>query len=544
MKTSFVTTRNSSHLRARRGSVVLLALTAVAVATLLGLSLAASRDANLSASANLAKAASARAAAAGAMEIAVELLNDLENAAISNGVLIDSLTIGDATVRASIIDLATGRSPDESAKAVEITVVATLSGITQTTHAVGRMPSPTIANEADLDCSEFALLATDVLALESDALVSVWSRAPLAALREPVVFGLSSGNSSGLTVNSSASIHGCVRVQLGSFAEDLDDADANLVDKVLRIPAEIHVPLAPTPPAVTGAMLPTLVLDGLMTHNASTIDDVRVPARSAVTLRGVSQLDIGGTLRIERGSQVRVEGITTIIVRGNTVIESAAIEIAPNAQLTIIALGDLSMDASYLGGERSNPLEGRDASGDANYDGGAAAVTIYVANDTRVALLGGSVLKGEIYAPLGRVSLKTRSAIYGRALAKEVRIKSGTALFYDPALDTQRGWSNRMSGIWSNGATVQPAVKEVTTLCAEMLGEFAARTNIVPEIRASIAVAGDDDAKQREARVRAQVDLARGSRRAKAHGFPRLEAPALRQFYSLGFERNEKEGDD
>jgi hypothetical protein len=286
------------------------------------------------------------------------------------------------------------------------------------------------------------------------------------------------------------------------------------------------------------------VLDGLVTHNASTIDDVRVPARSAVTLRDVSQLDIGGMLRIERGSQVRVEGITTIIVRGNTVIESAAIEIAPNAQLTIIALGDLSMDASYLGGERGNPLEGRDASGDANYDGGAAAVTIYVANDTRVALLSGSVLKGEIYAPLGRVSLESRSAIYGRALAKEVRIKSGTALFYDPALDTQRGWSNRMSGIWSNGATVQPAVKEVTTLCAEMLGEFAARTNIVPEIRVSIAVAADKDAKQREARVRAQVDLARGSRRAKAHGFPRLEAAALRQFYSLGFERNEKEGDD
>ncbi len=534
--------------RARRGSVVLLALTAVAVATLLGLSLAASRDATIATSTNLAKAAAARAAASGGIELAIELLNDPSRAVDSHGVLFNTLLIGDASARATVVDLATGRPPDEHASAIEITVVAVAGGVTQTARAVGRMPSAEGASAVDLDCSEFAVLASESLVVEADALVGLWSRAPLAALREPVCYGMTSGSRSGLLVDPRAVTHGCVQLRQGDFALTSDAMDSNLADKVRLIPADIHVPDAMNPPVAETFTASALTLDGLVTSDASVSGDARVPARSSVTLRAVGQIEIAGNLHVEHGALLRVEGNTTIIVRGNAVFDSCAIEVAHDGLLTVIASGDVTMAAAYLGGEREDPLEGRDASGDARYDGGASKVSIYVTDDSRVCLCDATVLKGEIYAPRGRLSVETRSAVYGRVLANEVRLKAGTALFFDPALDQQRGWSAHASGVWSDAHSahplVHPLVREVASLDPEHLGAFAEAALLVPDMRERVGAKNDSNAQNRRARVDFQVGLARAQSRANAQARERLEFRAMRNFYSLGFAAAHNGGDE
>ena len=488
-----------------RGSAVLLALVAVGVATFLGLSLAATRDANVAASHNLAHAASARAAAAGALEIAVELLADAETSdpqalVDADGVLFERLAIGEATANARVVDLATGLAAGPESDAVELVVEGVSGGIAQVARAVGRMPRPNAAPEADLDCSEFALLAIGNLAIEGDALLALWPNAPLAVLAEPVAYGLADGSRSRIATSPHANLHGTVALSVGNFAPDEETRDEHLADQALFIPAAIHVPMTALPRDRTSEHAedvadgstdeldddsesrPGATLDGYVAFDMSPEGDMRVPARAATTIRGVRVFDVGGNLRIERGAHVRVEGETSFVVRGNLVIEPCDIEVAPGATLSILVIGDVAINGTYLGGERSNPEELRDATGRAGYDGGASRVSILVEGASEIALREGSVVKGELYAPRANVSIASRSAIYGRVLGANVTLGTGTAIFYDPALDGRRGWSARSSGIWTDAGEVQPSIREIERLSLEDLTHFAATTGVSPTI--------------------------------------------------------------
>ena len=492
MRSHHVSHRGSPRPRNTRGSAVLLALVAVGVATLLGLSLAATRDANVAASHNLAHAASARAAAAGALEVAVQLLADAETSdpqalAEADGVLFDQLTIGEATAKARVVDLATGLAAGPTSDAVELVVQGVSGGISQVARAVGRMPRPNALPEADLDCSEFALLAIGTLSIEGDALLGLWPNAPLSVLTEPVAYGLADGSRGRIARSPEANLHGTVALCVGSFATDEETRDEQLSEHALSIPTPIHVPMTARPrdrrfddeESVTRA---GATLDGYVAFDMSPEGDMRVPARAATTIRGVRAFDIGGDLRIERGAHVRVEGETAFVIRGNLVIEPCNIEVAPGATLSILVIGNVEIDGAYVGGERSNPDEVRDATGRAAYDGGASRVSILVEGESQVVIREGSVVKGEVYAPRADVSIASRSAIYGRVLGADVALRAGTAIFYDPALDSRRGWSARLSGIWSESGSVQPSIREVEQLSIEDLSRFAAATGVSPTV--------------------------------------------------------------
>jgi hypothetical protein len=148
----------------KRGVAVILALIAVSVATVLGLSLASSRDANVATSSNLSKVASARASAASALDLATTMLakpGSLDQLGGSAGsTLFQNLTIGGATVRAEVVDVETRLAATSDSAAVEIVVHSDLEGTVQVARAVGRTPSADTAVRADLDGSEFAVLAS------------------------------------------------------------------------------------------------------------------------------------------------------------------------------------------------------------------------------------------------------------------------------------------------------------------------------------------------------------------------------------------------
>ncbi len=522
--------------RAARGSAVLMALVAVGVATLLGLSLAATRDANVAASHNLAHAASARAAAAGAMDVAMSLLADAESSdpialAEADGVLFEQLAIGAATAKARVVDLSTGLAAGPDSDAVELVVEGVSGGISQIARAVGRMPRPNAAPEADLDCSEFALLAIGRLSIEGDALLALWPNAPLSVLAEPVAYGVADGSRGRIACSPNASLHGTVALRVGSFAADDETRDEHLAEKTLFIPEAIHVPMTALPRERTfetdaeGDARAGATLDGYVAFDMSPQGDMRVPARAAATLRGVREFDVGGDLRIERGASVRVEGETAFVVRGDLIIEPSNVEVAAGATLSILVLGNVTIESAYLGGERSNPEELRDGTGRAAYDGGASRVSILVEGNGDVAISEGSVVKGEIYAPRADVALASRSAIYGRVLGADVELRTGTAIFYDPALDSRRGWSARSSGIWTDAGTAQPAIREVERLSLDDLTRFAAATGVSPAVSPTFVPVSMDshvvDAEAVEARNGSGTNAREGRVRSFARGIVR-----------------------
>lgn len=486
-----------------RGSAVVLALIVAAIAVVLGLALAGTRDATVATSANLAKAASARAAAAGALDVARSMLSDPAVLDGTNGVLFDALPIGGARVRAEINDLETGQPATPAARAVEVVVSGDRAGIVQKARAVGRIERAEDAGRADLDCSEFAVLTRGPLVVSSGAHVGPWRASPLSALAEPVRIGNASGSTALLDIDPRASLHGCVTLRNASFAADRESADVQLADKVVQIPTEIHVPAPPMPArsrdghdaedgaegtydgstaGPAGADPSEALLDGAFATALHVESDARVPARGSAAFRGMNTIEIAGNLLVERDAHLAVEGAIVLVVRGNAVFDACAIEIAPEASLTVIAFGDVTFEGCYAGGLRNDPNEGCDASGAAAYDGGAGRLMVFVHGDQRVLLVDGAVLKGQIYAPDARIDVEARSAVYGRLLAERVTLHEGVAIFYDPALDSRRGWTNRWSGIWISEGTIDGAVREVTRLDAESLRRFADETGIAPDV--------------------------------------------------------------
>jgi hypothetical protein len=381
-------------------------------------------------------------------------------------------------------------------------------------------------------------------------------------------------------------LHGTVALSVGNFAPDEETRDEHLADQALFVPAAIHVPMTALPRDRTSEHAedvadgstdgsdeendeenesrPGATLDGYVAFDMSPEGDMRVPARAATTIRGVRAFDVGGDLRIERGAHVRVEGETAFVVRGHLVIEPCDIEVAPGATLSILVIGDVAINGTYLGGERSNPEELRDATGRAGYDGGASRVSILVEGASEIALRDGSVVKGELYAPRANVSIASRSAIYGRVLGANVTLGTGTAIFYDPALDSRRGWSARRSGIWTDAGAVQPSIREIERLSLEDLTHFAATSGVSPTISpafvpvamqsqvvdvASVETRNATGSNAREGRVRtfsrgivraiqAQIKNGRGawSRAAESDGDSSRTSTLEGAFASLGFD--------
>lgn len=467
----------------KRGVAVILALIAVSVATVLGLSLASSSDANVATSSNLSKVASARASAASALDLATTMLakpGSLDQLGGSAGsTLFQNLTIGGATVRAEVVDVETRLAATSDSAAVEIVVHSDLEGTVQVARAVGRTPSADTAVRADLDGSEFAVLASGSMTVETGAHLGVWEKSPLAVLGEPVRFGTTKGSPSGISVSRDASVFGCVELRNAAFPTSGEQAAMAMADKICTIPAEIYVPAAPVPEALGAVALePTLQLDGLMQRDAACTGDARVPASGSATMRGTHTIDVGGNFFIERGARMFVESPTVIVVRGNAVLDACSVEVARTGSLTMIALGDITLDGAFVGGAQSDPSEGHDPTGAAAFDGGAGRVMLFASGAKRVLVTDGTVLKGQVYGPTARVDVENRSAVYGRVLGKDIYLREGVALFYDPTLDARRGWSNASSGIWTASGTVLSEVRNVKELSDAALMEFAVKTGI------------------------------------------------------------------
>lgn len=491
----------------RGGMAVILALLAVGLAITIGLAIAAGRDATVDTSGAIVRTASARAAGMGALDISSRII--ASQTAIVAGSPADDVrevfspvTIGNLTISALMRDLATGRGPTEETLAIEVLATGRIGTSTQTTRAAARVPWQDVVSRADLDLSEFALLADGGgITIGAGSTLQTWKASPLSALGEPILIGTTTRSPGSVVFELGSIVHGEATIESGDFPTERPDFDEQLADGRATVPADIHVPEAPKPGVPSGAVtvaagdfandvnatvgeaVPHLVIpDGITAGTQASITGPIAPGTWRV-------IAIDGPLDLD-DVELTFEVPTMLIARGDVSIRNTSrLQVAAGGALSIVSHGGVVIDDSYVGTilqageavEAVSPLA-------PHAPGGAARVMIY-AQPTLVRIEDGAVVKGEVYAPGATVTVGDASAVYGRVLGGSIALTDGGSVFYDPALNSGRGWLNPNSGIWETPTTVRSEVLDVARLDDESLGAFAAATGIAADMPSSGMIA-------------------------------------------------------
>ena len=495
--------RTGSTRSHRRGMAVLLAMVAVALAVIIGLAVASSRDSTTSASGSITRGAELRSASKSALDIASFIVRQNSevmggNPAADSLELFQPKQIGSVTLSASIQDANTDTSPTASTVGLRFTASAEQNGLSKSVRALARAQWADTVARADLDLSEFAALATDDGSLDilGASEVSVWRDAPLSHLGEPILIGTSTRDSAAVTIANSALLLGTATISSGPFPTSEAAADLLLADGACPIPADIHVPAAPTQ-GIAGSyesIEAEALEDSVNDAVGTTVPRIRVSGTHSLMneMRVQGPIDPGtwrviafdGPLTLDAAKWTFEVPTMLVAAGGITLVNDSRLQIASGGALTIISNGDVTIDNSYIGTEVADGAARPDAAGNAAYGGvGASRVSIYAQPEpaSTVVVSAGSVVMGEIYAPLAPVSVDDGSAVYGRILGGSITLEDGN-LFYDPALDSGRGWRHAESGVYEGPNDVRDAVLGVTALNDESLAAFTQSTGIAVDL--------------------------------------------------------------
>ncbi len=482
-----ITLRPSTSVRARRGVALAFALMAIGLASLIALSYAKSRDSTLKAADELRIAAQARLAAKNGIALATAMLDaGVMPSPREQGVLFASVPIGDAQMDATLYDLETKLPASQFTRAFMLVVAGMSGNMQQVATAVGRVPAPNASSLADVDFSEFAIFSTTTIDIAPDAALARWSNSPFAALHEPLAVATTALDPTQVRIERDADAIDFVIGHARPLPTSADAALVSLADGRLAIPDAMTLPEPPTPPTLPAtaalALGTPFTLDGLVESSAHAPGDIRVPARASVTVRGVVTIGADADFKIERGARLTVEGTLALVVGDDFILEASDVEVAPGGSLVIFVGGDVEMDSAFIGPLRQDFDEGRDSSGHAQWDGGAERAVLYSlpkgANrrstaDAQWRLRGNTVAKATLYAPSAVIRLEGTSALYGRAAGHKVELLTGSALFYDPALDDRQGFTASASGVYDTRGRVHAAIRGLASLSPGDLSRLA-----------------------------------------------------------------------
>lgn len=495
--------------RARRGVAFILALVAVAAATLLGVTVASTRDASSASNDAVARNAAARAAAAGGLDLVERLVEDTNLFAANDAdgdliPLFETVNIGGVMLRAEIQDLETGGPVTAATRAFVTVTEATVGNITQVARSVSQLTQADIVARADLDLSEFAVLATRasdnvrIRAKTADGVSStlaVWQSAPTTSLSEPFVMGTFDRRAEHVAIDSGSTALGHTLLDAGDFADSNEALDTDLAIGVTRLPHDIHVIPVASPPKSATVTSPTrdLFVQHLGNGPRNLVTDAEIAfgggdsAEIAALDTGPDewrQFDIHASLKLI-SSTLRVTVPTVMVVREDLLMTNGSIEVDEGASLLLIVQGSVQLAGSYIGAQRAFG-ETLDASGHASYPvAGAGSVAILAATPDgpagSISIMDGSVIKGRLYMPSREILLSDQSAVYGSVVGETVELL-GASIFYDPALRNDRGWLNPRSGIYQADGAVRAEVRAIGALNDAAFADFADATGVAPDL--------------------------------------------------------------
>ncbi len=537
--------------RARRGVALLFALVTVALASVVALSYAKTRDVTLIAADELREAAEARNAAKSGLAIASAMLDaGVLPSASDHGVLFADLPLGNAHAAATLLDLETSLPATAYSRGFNLVVAGASGSLQSTSTAVGRIPAADAATLVDVDLSEFALFASESIDIAPDAALARWSNSPFAVLREPIAIATAALDPAHVRIGRDADAIDFVIGQAAPIPTTSIAADEALADGHIAIPDTLVLPAAPLPPELLGATsADPITLDGVVQSSTRSTTDIRIAPRASVTVRGSVTIAADADFRIEPGARLIVEGSLALLVGDDLIIDGADIEVAPGGSLVAYIGGDLEMASAFVGPLRTDASEGRDATGLAAWDGGAERVIVYSMQTdanrgdelaSRWTIRGSSVVKATLYAPTASIRMEGTSTLYGRAAAQRIELASGSALFYDPALDDRQGFTATGSGIYNGRGRVHSAIRAFASLdptaLVQLAHELGARVQSVARGHPLLELSSD--AAHTAERIAAERQIAAAAERASS--ILRGERIARR----AGNENGRDDGDD
>ena len=489
-----------------RGMAVLLALVAVSLALLIGLALASNRDANTSAGGGVAMSTQSRTASAGALDIAefISVRHSQSmagNPADRNRTVFAPKQIGRSTLTATVRDATTLMGPTTESAGVTLDATATVGGITTPVNLVRRVEWGNIDSRADFDLSEFAMLTTSGnIAVGANCEVSIWRDAPLAELEEPLVIGNALRDRSRVVIDPSARMLGHAILTPGRFPATEEAADELLANQEARMPATIVVPASPFQNAPGTARVvnfnqlaaqintrnPTGGLDHFRVQTGHMLVGrawVPIPAPRNLAVDGPVPAGTWRLIFLDTHAELNrctwtFNERTMLVARGSLVIRDSQIRVGPLGALAIVAANEVRVERSIIGPDDGNAGNSWNPDGTANYRTFGSSRVIIYGQRLAVTIGNGSVLKGQVYAPLAPVTVSGGSAVYGRLLGASIALADRSNLFYDPELNAGTGWLNPRSGLWWRANEVRTETAGVRTLVDADLSLFSRSTMI------------------------------------------------------------------
>lgn len=472
----------------RRGVAMMLALVALATASVLTTTYVVSRENTPIIGANAAAAASAEWAAKSGANTAVAILQtqaDWLGDADPTALLTD-FSLAGAKVSVLVTDL-NGNPPEAGDTDLLLTTTAVVGTTRKVLQRVVRYQH-SIAPDAVVDPSlgEFALFGAAALSVDDTSTVGVWGLSPSAVAGKKAKMGAGFASSSSLTLGASAKLNGASLVVNASAGSGLKSMvnDAKLV-KGEALPLDVPAAPASLPSSITTAGLAYSTGDKY--YNAGTYT-ISKPGRY-----GLLDIDNGGVVTLDdtqggdfsfakldmrQQAVLRIKGKVRVELRAEmALVDRATVELADDASsVEFYVRKAVSLDDAGLGVDRTVAR---------NLSRSAASVTQYARPDRvrvysmnllsggvsnqNVALRGKSIAMASIHAPSQNLTVDANSVIIGRATADRVVIKNGGAVYYDPALDNNAGFTTRAGPLYdAAGAPVAGLVAGLTAFNAAL----------------------------------------------------------------------------
>lgn len=457
--------RARSRASQRRGMATLLVLVSIGAAMVLTVSFASSRQGSAAIGQNAASTGAAASAARAGAQIAQAIL-ETDKGWQSDGdpdVLYKEFSLNNAKVSIYATTVQ-GGAPGVSEQDVLITARANVNGIDAVVQRVVRyQPTRSAGQAIDAFMEEFAIYASNKLTMESTCTVARWMLSPASRAGKAVKVGLGFTNASDLSIHPSTVIPGMALYTVPGASSGLTSVAATA-----RYAPGDALPIAPRvlPAAIPSAInsLATVgghqYIDGVSTtRSQGRWGDVVVTNRGVLTLgtSGNTTLYNVDDLIITNEGVVVIRGDVRIVVRDDfRVLSRGAVELAPGAKLIVYFIDSLELEDSAVGFDRAIARDtSRSASSVMGYES-PAQITIAAISpshggtaDKNHSINQRALVRANIHTPYDKPTIDNSSVIFGRITGRDVTFKRSAALFYDPAMDRNMGYTTRSSPLYN-----------------------------------------------------------------------------------------------
>ena len=436
----------------RRGIAMMLVMVAIVVIGGMTVAYFGSRDNSIAISSNIEQSVRARAVAESGLDIAIAILEtntDWRSNHI-DGVILDNYLIGGGTITITLLDSETGEPPTESTNEVELTVVSTIAGLSQTTQADAIVIPED--DEFDVDFSEFAIFTRSGLSIQGIASVQNWSSSPMASSQPVIQIGTLATSPMSVRVDS---------WNQNSQLELLAPSSASsMVSTTMAYEQFPDVPPFPNPP-------PPPSDNSVLTLNSEQQETVSLSNWASNFTSGIRTYhnNTSNSIDVEAGNyifeefelsseqSITVHGDVVFTIESDLELKHATIILADEATLTMHVRGGVDIKSSYIGNANRSLQSWMDPN----------RVQLFGHGDSDWEIRGLTIIKGELYAPDSDVDLRGNTTICGRVAADEVTIRGASRLLYDQTLD-HGGFADEDSSLYDEHGDLYTEIQQLVEL--------------------------------------------------------------------------------